>query len=902
VVNLTKDQFDLYHVHIYLVNEAGDQLDLVVGAGDVGQQMVAQGRSIPLQQTQSLVAQAARSGQGLIENDVLNNPSFLPHPLLPDTRSEAAVPVILRGRVIGVLDVQSEHVDTFTEQDIQIQTMLAAHIAIALENARSYEQAVTSLVETEALLDITKETSQVLELASITDNVLDKVLTATNFDAGLITIVNPDTQKLEVKSHRLPEQFWNMLQENGLDGTLCDLVFHRREGVVVVDMAADSPVDVTGLISLGYKSYQGVPLESQGEVLGTLCLFGRQSLTSEKANSVFLQAAGRQVGIAIRNVALLEQAQMALSEAQQSRQLTQEYLDIQRVLHEINIELFRIDDLDELYRSAIELAHTRLGFERVGMYLLNESNDLLLGTYGVDAEGNICDEKGPEYAIDQKGTIDTFVLNRTRLVVEEDIDLWSGKEVVGRGWHIGAAMWTEDSPIGVIFADNLLTGKPLKPYQSELLFAYGQQMVAEGRQIPLKQEQSLVARAARSRQGVIINDVQAEPGFLPHPLLPETRAEMAVPLITGEQVLGVLDVQSDRLNYFTKEDISTFTTLAAQTAVALQNARFFTQSEERAEELALINRIVTQMNTIQDVKASLQSLVEELGAATQAGSAVVNLINTDGTAQEVVAAYLQEGMPDPVGTVIPIEGDPMMAQLLETRQTLAVDDVASIPYPPEIRDLILQSGFRSLYIIPMFAGRDLIGSATISVLQGGEPLTPDQIRLAETLVFQATSVVQNIRLYAQTEQRETLLRTIIDSTPDWIFVKDRDHRYQMVNKGYADSFHIAPQDFIGKNDLDIGFPEDIVKGNPEKGIRGFWADDVEIMESGQMKVVDIEPAVVDGEQRYLHTIKAPLKDADGQVTAVIGFVHDITDRIQIEETLRQNEAELSQALKIAKLA
>jgi GAF domain-containing protein len=68
--------------------------------------------------------------------------------------------------------------------------------------------------------------------------------------------------------------------------------------------------------------------------------------------------------------------------------------------------------------------------------------------------------------------------------------------------------------------------------------------------IPLEQEQSLVARAARTRQAVIVNDVRNEPGWLPNPLLPDTSSELAVPLVIGDQVLGVLDVQSDRINAF----------------------------------------------------------------------------------------------------------------------------------------------------------------------------------------------------------------------------------------------------------------------------------------------------------------------------------------------------------------
>ena len=69
--------------------------------------------------------------------------------------------------------------------------------------------------------------------------------------------------------------------------------------------------------------------------------------------------------------------------------------------------------------------------------------------------------------------------------------------------------------------------------------------------ISISQEQSLVARAARTRKPVIVNDVRSDPGWLPNPLLPETRAEMAVPMIVGDELLGVLDVQADHVDAFT---------------------------------------------------------------------------------------------------------------------------------------------------------------------------------------------------------------------------------------------------------------------------------------------------------------------------------------------------------------
>jgi GAF domain-containing protein len=140
VVDLTKERFELYHSHIYLLDEIGENLVLAAGAGEPGHKMVAEKRSIPLNREQSLVARAARERKGVIVNDVTEAPDFLPNPLLPDTRSELAVPMIVGGKVIGVFDVQSEQVGRFTESDINIQTTLAAQVATSIQNVRSFEQ------------------------------------------------------------------------------------------------------------------------------------------------------------------------------------------------------------------------------------------------------------------------------------------------------------------------------------------------------------------------------------------------------------------------------------------------------------------------------------------------------------------------------------------------------------------------------------------------------------------------------------------------------------------------------------------------------------------------------------------------------------------------------------------
>ncbi len=143
VVDLTKERFNLYHSHIYLLDQAGENLVLAAGAGEPGRMMMAKGQFIPLNREHSLVARSARERKGVTVNDVTQAPDFLPNPLLPDTRSELAVPMIAGGNLVGVFDIQSDQVGRFTESDINIQTTLAAQVAISIQNVRSFEQSRT---------------------------------------------------------------------------------------------------------------------------------------------------------------------------------------------------------------------------------------------------------------------------------------------------------------------------------------------------------------------------------------------------------------------------------------------------------------------------------------------------------------------------------------------------------------------------------------------------------------------------------------------------------------------------------------------------------------------------------------------------------------------------------------
>ena len=139
VVDLLQFAFNFYHVHIYLFDDSGAALRMVGGTGEVGRVMLQRGHTIP--RGRGLVGRACENGVPVLVGDTSLDPNWLPNPLLPETRAEAAVPIIYGDQVLGALDVQQNRVDGLTQQDVDLLQGIANQVAIALRNARQVQQA-----------------------------------------------------------------------------------------------------------------------------------------------------------------------------------------------------------------------------------------------------------------------------------------------------------------------------------------------------------------------------------------------------------------------------------------------------------------------------------------------------------------------------------------------------------------------------------------------------------------------------------------------------------------------------------------------------------------------------------------------------------------------------------------
>jgi GAF domain-containing protein len=157
ITEFIRQRLNLYHTQVYFVDDVGENLVIRAGTGDVGQQLLARRHSLPIGPG-SVVGQVAAEARTMVVADTAHSQIHRPSPLLPNTRSELAVPLQIENRVIGVLDMQADRENTFTERNQTVFEALATQLAIAVDSAQQWTQAQAAQQKAqEALRQLTRE-------------------------------------------------------------------------------------------------------------------------------------------------------------------------------------------------------------------------------------------------------------------------------------------------------------------------------------------------------------------------------------------------------------------------------------------------------------------------------------------------------------------------------------------------------------------------------------------------------------------------------------------------------------------------------------------------------------------------------------------------------------------------
>jgi len=578
---LIRSRFDLYYVQVYLTDPSQTNLLLLSGTGKVGEELLGRGHRLPLN-ISSINGRAATEKKSVVISDTAASATFRPNPLLPNTRSEMAVPLIVGDKVVGVLDLQSEKANALNQEILSTFEALAGQLAIAIQNANLLAEAEQSRAEVEAQA---------------------RRLVRANWADYMDAI------------HK-PEETGYVFEQNKISA-----------------MTQDEAIKENSLVA---------PISVTGEALGNLVveMAGQQSPIAR--TDELLNIVARQVAQQIESLRLLESAERYRAEAEEaSRRITREgwkdhvantnenisyYYDLKEVLPYKDNGSQQAEGALNLPLKIRDEIIGKLSFQGVS----SDDQDSIELANAVAERLGAHIESLRQFDETRRGQIE-LDKRAQQLAAVAEISTVSSKELDIQKMLESVVQLTQRQ-FGLYHAHVFTFDENTSTLQ---IAACGWRADDENEgthetvSIPLDREQSLVARAARSKQAVIVNDVKSEPDWLANPLLPDTESEMAVPLVVGDQVLGVLDVQSNIVNAFTEEDANIQTTLASQVATALQNARSFARAQQQASRESTLNIISQKIQSATTVEAVLQIAARELGHALGAPMTVAQLSMKD---------------------------------------------------------------------------------------------------------------------------------------------------------------------------------------------------------------------------------------------------------------------------------
>jgi GAF domain-containing protein len=294
----------------------------------------------------------------------------------------------------------------------------------------------------------------------------------------------------------------------------------------------------------------------------------------------------------------------------------------------------------------------------------------------------------------------------------------------------------------------------------------GAQLKAQGHRLAVG-ETSMVGWTALHRRSRIALDVGEDAVRFANPLLPYTHSEMTLPLMVGDRLLGVLNVQSAETAAFDKDDVKVLQSMANQVAVAIENAQRVSDETlllEATSPIYRASRRLAQATTIGEVADSIIASVAETGAD---GCTVVEFeYSSTGEPEDLVYRGVWRRDREPQfqpGMRLPVTEGPFPFHIVSTLWTVA--DVEKDEHLPQrARQIFEATGARALVNIPLRAREKVIGQVVVLRATPG-PFPDTALRLYEALSNQAAVALERGQLLEEAQRRaeqEQQARQMID--------------------------------------------------------------------------------------------------------------------------------------------
>jgi GAF domain-containing protein/HAMP domain-containing protein len=297
VVELIRRRFGFYHAQVFLIDDAGESANLVASTGTAGRELLARQHSLSVG-SQSVIGQVTERAEPVIASDTDASLVHRRNELLPDTRSEMALPMRIGDQVIGALDVQSVAPNAFDADDVAVFQIMADQLAIALENARLYadlERARTSIAAierratSEAWRTYDRERAQSAPLG-----------------------YRFQEESLEPHTEQPPSAMGEAL----------------RSGRLITMTGDDSEISLA------------VPIKVRGEVIGAFGFGGEDLHSLSEEDIALLETVAARVGLALENLRLVEQ--------------TARRAEHEQIINEITAKIVGSTDVSDILQTTVK--------------------------------------------------------------------------------------------------------------------------------------------------------------------------------------------------------------------------------------------------------------------------------------------------------------------------------------------------------------------------------------------------------------------------------------------------------------------------------------------------------------------------------------------------------------------
>ncbi|HNO95587.1 MAG TPA: GAF domain-containing protein, partial [Anaerolineales bacterium] len=325
-----------------------------------------------------------------------------------------------------------------------------------------------------------------------------------------------------------------------------------------------------------------------------------------------------------------------------------------------------------------------------------------------------------------------------------------------------------------------------------------------------------------------------------------------------------------------------------QLSPALENARLFQETQRRAQELEIVNKVVSAASGSLDLQSTLQSVADNLVSLLDAQNVGIALINDEKTHLVLAAeAFSTQEISTGIGLLIPIEGNLSTEEVLRTRKPLFIRDVDNNPLLVDsVREALQQRNTKNLLILPLNSEQEVIGTIGVAFFDANRVIAQDELRILETIVAQIAAAVQKNRLFTQVEQSETNFRALFSAMEDVVLVINREGRYMQIAPTNPSLLVRTPSDMLGRTFHEL-LPIDIADS--------FLSKVQEALVSDTKVQFEYELAI----SGQLFWFLATLTKLDEN--SVFWVARDITERKKSEEAIQRRNQYLAVSAEIGKL-